>query len=75
MNYFDERDSNKGSNDAFEGYQKGTGAVLDHLVPINERVEDAPALLLQGERQCFLSISTMSKFIRKIYARYKRESC
>ena len=32
-----------------DGYHSGKPAVLDHLVPIDERKEDAPALLLQGE--------------------------
>ncbi|CAK0787781.1 hypothetical protein CVIRNUC_011003 [Coccomyxa viridis] len=32
-----------------DGYQTGKPAVLDHLVPIGERKEDAPALLYQDE--------------------------
>ena len=36
-------------NGANAGYQRGKSAVLDHLVPINERSEDVNALSLQGE--------------------------
>ena len=37
------------TNDTELAYKKGKPAVLDHLVPLTERREDVPAVLLQGE--------------------------
>ena len=48
MNLF-EGQGRRGPNETKEGYQRGKSAVLDHLVPINERREDVNALSLQGE--------------------------
>ena len=48
MNLF-KGDGRTGPNGSNAGYQRGKSAVLDHLVPINERSEDVNALSLQGE--------------------------
>ena len=42
-----------------DGYQTGKPAVLDHLVPIGERKEDAPALLYQGDRSSHHPLTVM----------------
>ena len=48
MNLF-EGHGRTGPNETNQGYQRGKSAVLDHLVPIDERREDVNALSLQGE--------------------------
>ena len=49
MNWF-ASDSINNSRDTDGDYKRGKSAVLDHLVPLKERTEDIPAVLLQGER-------------------------
>ena len=49
MNWF-ASDSRNNSCDTDGDYKRGKSAVLDHLVPLKERTEDVPAVLLQGER-------------------------
>lgn len=50
MNWFEVQGKN-GRDDTEVGYKKGKCAVLDHLVPLAERREDLPAVLLQGEHR------------------------
>ena len=50
MNWF-EGEANTAANDMEVGYKRGKSAVLDHLVPLAERKEDVPAVLLQGRHQ------------------------
>ena len=57
-------DSEGNLHSGLDGYQSGKPAVLDHLVSIDERKEDAPALLLQGEQ------SLRSPFHRHSVVRY-----
>ena len=48
MNWFESEGKNA-TNAIDLGYKRGKSAVLDHLVPLTERREDVPAVLLQGE--------------------------
>ena len=61
MNWFEGK-GNTVTNDMELGYKRGKSAVLDHLVPLAERKEDVPAVLLQGGHE----LRHMSSIIRDI---------